>query len=264
MRPRFDYNEAQYKTATSCRREYQISSATLRKWADTNVIRSVRFGNSGKRLYHFVDIQNHIGITNENDDKKESIIYARVSSAHQKEDLQRQIEDLKTAYPNHRVVSDVGSGINFHRKGLNSILDQCIAGNIAEIVVMHKDRLARFATELLELIFKKTGVKLLVHSKSCQPETRSETQELAEDLLAITTVFVAKHNGRRSAINRKRRRDVSEGGEAKEGKGESCSKKRKEDRKATAGDEGTQDSVVPSRRDQKDASELARGCQVDL
>ena len=67
---------------------------------------------------------------------------------------------------------------------------------------MHKDRLCRYGTELVEFIFKKTGTRLLVYG---QHET-TNTQELADDLLAITTVFVARNNGQRSAANRKRRR----------------------------------------------------------
>ena len=62
---------------------------------------------------------------------------------------------------------------------------------------MHRDRLARFAIDLLEFIFKQKGVKLVVHRKN--HEGGESTQQLAEDLMAIITVFVASHHGKRAA-----------------------------------------------------------------
>lgn len=200
-----------YINATDIRRQFSISKSTLRGWADTNVVRSVRFGGTGKRLYHVADIRKHLGCSDNKPQEKEAFIYARVSSAHQKEDLRRQIEDLREAYPNHSIASDIASGINFKRKGLNTILDKAISGLVSEVVVMHKDRLCRFGAELIQFVFDKVGTRLVVHRKGIQEQTTSGTQELAEDLLAITTVFVAKHNGRRAAENRRVRKARIEG-----------------------------------------------------
>lgn len=128
-------------------------------------------------------------------------IYARVSSTKQRDDLKRQIECLKKAYPGYDVISDIGSGINFKRKGLCTLLDKVIDGMVKEVVVMYRDRLARFGIDLLEFFFKKKGVKFVVHSRD--EETIDDTQQLAEDLMAITTVFVAAHHGKRARKGRK-------------------------------------------------------------
>ena len=89
------------------------------------------------------------------------------------------------------------------RKGFKTLLDAVVDGLVEEVVVMHRDRLCRFGADLLDSIFAKTGTKLVVHCSPDGPE--DDSRELADDLLAVTTVFVARHNGRRSADNRRRR-----------------------------------------------------------
>ena len=195
-----------YQTGASIQKKYEVSGATLRRWADSGILRYVRYGGKGMRLYHIDDLQKHLGTSEEVSDarKTKKIIYARVSSAHQKADLQRQIQDLWAEFPDHEVISDVGSGLNFKRRGLATLLEQVNEGLVQEIVVMHKDRLCRYGYELLEFIFKKAGTKCVVHDKNST--TPNAERELADDLLAITTVFVARHNGQRSAENRRRRK----------------------------------------------------------
>jgi predicted site-specific integrase-resolvase len=102
-----------FRTASVIHKKYGISRASLRRWSDKNIIRCIRCGQGGKRLYHFQDVQRYLGVESSKDDKKtEKIIYCRVSSAHQKEDLQRQIDDLSRKYPEHTVISDIGSGLD--------------------------------------------------------------------------------------------------------------------------------------------------------
>jgi predicted site-specific integrase-resolvase len=149
--------------------------------------------------------------------EKRRICYARVSSAHQIEDLERQVEDLRRKYPNYEIIQDIGSGLNWHRKGFEKMMKDVMDGKIEEIVCTHKDRLCRFGFELVEMIFQKFGVSLVVLNVN---KTRSQDyqQELAEDLLAVVNVFVAKNNGKRASENRKRRKREEE---------EKASKKRK-------------------------------------
>lgn len=142
-------------------------------------------------------------IKQDNPDKgRQSYIYARVSSSKQKGDLERQINDLKEAYPDHIVIKDIASGVNFKRKGLETLLEHVIGGMVAQVVVAHRDRLARLGCDMLEFIFSKTGTKLVVLGNDEEDE-----HDLASDLLAVTTLFVASYNGRRSAANRKRRKE---------------------------------------------------------
>ncbi|MCP3661408.1 MAG: recombinase family protein [Gammaproteobacteria bacterium] len=90
---------------------------------------------------------------------------------------------------------DIASGINFKGKGLRTILDRVHEGLVSGVVVMRKDRLSRFATDLLEHFFRKAGIKFVVHCANEDLEGPTE--------LAITTVFVASNNGKRSAQNRR-------------------------------------------------------------
>lgn len=133
---------------------------------------------------------------------KRAYIYARVSSAKQRGDLERQIQDLTQAYPGYDVIRDVGSGVNFKRKGLQTLLERVVAGLVSEVVVMHRDRLARLGCDLLEFVFAKAGAKLVVHGDH---EDADGEHDLADDLLAVTTLFVVSSNGRHAAENRKRR-----------------------------------------------------------
>jgi predicted site-specific integrase-resolvase len=116
-----------------------------------------------------------------------------VSSAKQKDDLQRQKAAMSAAYPGHLVISDVGSGLNFNRPGLRALLERSMRGEVAEVVVSHRDRLARFATELIEWILRLHGTRLVVQHQVLEtPES-----ELVADLLAIVTVFACRSHGRR-------------------------------------------------------------------
>jgi predicted site-specific integrase-resolvase len=179
----------------------------------------VRAHGDGKRLYSSTDLDRLFGNNDEQCERtqqceKAKVLYARVSSEKQRPDLERQVEDLRRAIQPHQqlyeVIEDVGSGLNWHRQGLQTLLERIHKGQVGEVVVFHKDRLCRFGFELVEWIFTKAGVKLVVLGQdlaSRPDDDAREQQELAEDLLSIVTVFVAKHNGRRSATNRKRRKE---------------------------------------------------------
>ena len=195
-------NKVKYVSSKEIKRKFSISSQTLRRWSNNNVINSVRTP-SNHRLFNLNEIDELI-LKNKSNEKKRKICYARVSSSHQKADLERQIQDLKSKYPDHEVISDIGSGLNFKKKGIESLIKSIINNEIEEVVITHKDRLCRFGFELIELIIEKFGVNLIVLNKSID---QTYEQELAEDLLSIVNIFVAKNNGRRSAENRKRRKD---------------------------------------------------------
>lgn len=199
---------AQYISASEVAREFSISSTTLRRWHIANKITAVR-SLGGKRRYdrHVIAQLLHAHGNVQSFDanarnEKISVCYARVSSSKQKADLERQIADLRLQFPNHVVISDIGSGLNFQRPGLKSLLDKCYAGNVQEIVCTHKDRLCRFGFELLQFIFNKHEVKFVV---SNPVDSTCDDAELAEDLMAVVTVFVAKQHGRRSAMHKRKR-----------------------------------------------------------
>lgn len=190
-----------YKSAKFFTSKLGVSDGSLRRWELDGKIDAIR-SPGGFRLYSVDSVNRAFGLVGAGLQKKVRIAYARVSSAKQKPDLERQIEDLRKLCPDHEIVSDVGSGLGFKRPGLRSILDRVHDGVVEEVAVLHKDRLCRFAFELLEYIFGKAGVKLVVLGDGDQPDKFSD---LGEDLLAVTTYFVAQHNGRRSAKNKRDR-----------------------------------------------------------
>lgn len=187
------------------RKKYAISASSLRKWAADGTIGALSYGSGKKRLYSQLAIEHHLGVTNiTQPEAKIGIIYARVSSQalEVSGDLHRQVQDLQAAYPRHQVITDVASGLNFKRRELQTLLERVHSGVVAEVVVMHKDRLCRYGLELICFILDKAGTKLVVHGNT---EAEDRTRELADDLLAITTIFVARHHGQRSATNKRRR-----------------------------------------------------------
>ena len=118
-----------------------------------------------------------------------------MSSNKQKEDLQRQIEYMKSKYPTHEIIKDIGSGINYKRKGLLEIIDMGIKGEIEEVIVAYKDRMTRFGFELIEYIINKySNGKIRIENIE---EEQTPQEEIVKDIMAIMNVYVAKINGLR-------------------------------------------------------------------
>jgi predicted site-specific integrase-resolvase len=155
-----------------------VSVQTLRAWDKAGTIPTKRSGGN-TRLY---DVSAYITETKL---VLTTICYCRVSSPKQKEDLKRQVEYVTARYPGTEVIKDVGSGINFKRKGLKSILERAMSGEQLEIVVAYKDRLARFGYELVEGIISRNGGRVVVLNEV----SLSPSEELTQDLLAILHVF---------------------------------------------------------------------------
>lgn len=165
---------------------YGVTIDTLRNWSNNGKLTTIRTKGGHRRYF----IPNN---------KAEKIIYARVSSTKQNKDLKRQIKYLKQKYPKYTIVSDIGSGINFKRKGFQTILDKIFEGNVSEVVVASKDRFSRFGYELFESIFTKFGAKL---TSIANIKYKSPEQELSEDLLSIITVFSSRYYGKRNYTTR--------------------------------------------------------------
>ena len=111
----------------------------------------------------------------------------------QKYDLDRQIKYMRDKYPENEIIYDIGSGLNYNRKGLRRIIDMAINGEINELVIAYKDRLTRFGYEIIEyLIEKYSGGKIKIINKK---EEETPTEEITKDIIAIMNVYVAKING---------------------------------------------------------------------
>ena len=167
-----------------------VNIDTLRRMAERGEIKHIRT-DTGRYLF---DVSEYIKRGNPDIQERKTICYARVSSRGQKSDLQNQIGLLKTKYPETEVISDYGSGLNFHRKGLRQILDLAYRGELEEVVVTYKDRLCRFGFELIEYILKtQSNAKIVVLGNN----STSKESELAHDILSIITVFSARMHGLR-------------------------------------------------------------------
>jgi putative resolvase len=153
-----------------------VSHNTLRKMADDGRIETIRI--SGQRRYN---IEAYLGLQ-----QSQSIIcYCRVSSHKQRDDLARQVAFMQEKYPQATIIKDIGSGLNFKRKGLEAILERAMRGDKLKVVVAHRDRLARFGYELIRFIIESNGGQLVVLSE----DSLSPTEELTKDLLNIIHVF---------------------------------------------------------------------------
>lgn len=199
-----------YLSARHIKQRYDVSTSTLRRWTSDGRLASIRTGSDrGRRLYSITDVARLFGEKEIASPKQRlTVLYARVSSSHQRADLERQLADLRAAYPDaNHIFHDIGSGLNYHRAGLTALLDTIHQGIVQQVVVTHADRLVRFGLELVEWICRQHDTKIVV---LCAPLGQSDTAELQDDLLAITTFFVARNNGRRAAANKRRRQAIQE------------------------------------------------------
>lgn len=173
---------------------------TLYQWEKKGKIDTIRTPGN-KRLYNVDKFLNYKDLEVEYNEENERvrIIYIRVSSHGQKDDLDRQKAYMLKRFPKHLLIEDIGSGLNFNRPGLRKIIKLAIGGKIEELVIAYKDRLCRFGFELIEdLINEYSNGKIIIINKE---ERIEPEQELVKDMLQIMNIFVAKMNGLRKYKN---------------------------------------------------------------
>jgi excisionase family DNA binding protein len=180
-------------TITEASKYLAVSTQTIRNWIKEGKLKGIK-NASGRYFLNKQSLSDSIGYTPNLEETKENFIYCRVSSKKQEDDLKRQIEFLRSKFPNHTLITDIGSGINFKRPGLKTILELGMSGKIKELVVAHKDRLSRFGFEIFEQILELRGGKIRVIGEQ---EYKSPEQELSDDLLSIIHIFNCRQMGRR-------------------------------------------------------------------
>ena len=179
-----------------------VCNTTIIRWCDSGKIK-FKYTQGGQRVFEYpsnpsiISKQSQKQIPSSPD--KISFIYIRVSTQKQKQngDLERQSVFMSDQFPGHKIISDVGSGLNFKRKGLLSLLERVKEGDIRQIVVASRDRLSRFGFDFFKWFCNSYGTEILVLDTS----KGSKEQELTEDLLAILHVFSCRVNGRRRYSN---------------------------------------------------------------
>lgn len=174
------------------------TTKTLRNWDKNGKLKPVRVESTGYRYYSQEQLNQFLGLKNMESKNKKVIGYCRVSSHKQKDDLERQIDNVKTymyakGYQ-FEIITDIGSGINYNKKGLNQLIDMVTNSEVEKIVVLYKDRLIRFGYELIENICNKYGTTIEIIDNT----KKSEEQELVEDLIQIVTVFSCRLQGKRA------------------------------------------------------------------
>lgn len=179
-----------------------VSISTLRRWDKRGALVAERTP-SGHRKYDISKINPNLlhGVESIN---RKTVAYARVSSHDQKDDLERQIQVLELYCAKQgwqfEIIKDLGSGMNYHKKGLKQLLDDILNNKIGRLVLTHKDRLLRFGAELVFALCEARNVEVVIIN---QGENLSFEEELAQDVLEIITVFSARLYGSRSKKNKK-------------------------------------------------------------
>lgn len=167
---------------------YGVTVHTVRRWCDTGSVETKRTPGNQRMVY--ISSENRV-VTPEK--TKTDYIYVRVSSAKQRDDMERQSAFLQSRFPGFTVVKDIGSGLNYKRKGLLRLLAESAQGRVGVVAVFSKDRLCRFGFELIEWLFTQNNTKLLVYEHS----DKTPEEEFTEDILAILQVFACRWNGKR-------------------------------------------------------------------
>ena len=172
--------------------------------------------DSGYRYYSQQQLNHFLGIKNTEQITRKTIGYCRVSSHKQKDDLERQVENVKTymlarGYQ-YEIIQDIGSGINYNKKGLNQLIDLITNSEVDRIVILYKDRLLRFGFELIENLCDKYGTTIEIIDNT----EKTEEQELVEDLIQIVTVFSCRLQGKRANKAKKMIKELLENDTSKE------------------------------------------------
>ena len=185
-------------------KELGVSITTMRRWADSGKIRSER-SPTGQRRFDLADIKRITPRDLKKLDERVTINYARVSSNDQKQDLVRQMQTLESFSAangwQYETIQDLGSGLNYQKKGLQKLLKRILTGDIGRLVITHKDRLLRFGAELVFAMCEEFEVEVVIINKS--PEEITFEQELVQDMIELITVFSARLYGARSKKNKK-------------------------------------------------------------
>ena len=188
-----------------------VSAQTLRNWDNNGKLHPHHTTASGYRYYSEEQLNQVMNVKTNN--KRITIGYCRVSSHKQKDDLERQIENVRiylTAKGQpFEIISDIGSGINYKKKGLKELLKLITQNKVEKVVILYKDRLLRFGFELVEYIANLYNCEIEIIDNT----EKSEQQELVEDLVQIITVFSFKLQGKRANKARKLVKELIEGGE---------------------------------------------------
>lgn len=187
-----------------------VSAQTLRNWDKSGKLKPHHTSPNGYRYYSEDNLN---ALLNVKSQTGKTVGYCRVSSPKQKNDLERQEENMRIYLlaqgKPFEIISDIGSGINYKRKGLQELIKGMANRSISKVVVLYKDRLTRFGFELIEYVAELYGCEIEIVDTT----EKTEQEELVEDLVQIITVFSCKLQGRRANKAKKMIKDLTENDE---------------------------------------------------
>ena len=182
-------------------RELGVTPEHVRTMHRTGEVIPARISEKGTRYYSEEQLRD---LKNSRTPQREEkvVAYCRVSTKSQKDDLEKQVENVKSymyakGY-SFEVITDIGSGINYKNKGLRELISLINSNQVTKVVILHKDRLVGFGFELIELLCDLHNVKIEIIDNSEQ----SNEEELTDDLIEIITVFANNLYGSRSKKTR--------------------------------------------------------------
>jgi predicted site-specific integrase-resolvase len=172
-----------------------VSVKTLQRWDRDGTLNAKRTPTD-RRYYTYDQYLEFKGVKNDN--TRKMVIYTRVSTNNQKDDLLNQVKFLQDfanakAMIIDEVIQDIGSGLNYNRKKWNKLIEEVMENKIDTIVITHKDRFIRFGYEWFEKFLLKFDTKLLVVNN----EFLSPQEELVQDIISILHVFSCRIYGLR-------------------------------------------------------------------
>lgn len=173
-----------------------VSVITLQRWDNDGKLKAFR-SPTNRRYYTYEQYLEYTGVHKEKSNRK-IVIYTRVSTSNQKDDLKNQVEFLRQ-YANAKgiiideVIEDYGSGLNYNRKKWNKLIDSCMTNEINTIIITHKDRFIRFGYDWFERFLSKFNVEIIVVNN----ESLSPQEELVQDIISILHIFSSRIYGLR-------------------------------------------------------------------
>ena len=179
-----------------------VTIQTLREWDKSGKLKP-EYRSKGNHRYYSDNQLNEL-LQKRSPKNRINVGYVRVSSNHQKEDLERQYELMELFLAKQgkefKIIKDIGSKINYDKKGLKELLKLIATNQCDTIFVLHEDRLVRFGYELITEFAELHNTKIVIINKD---DEKTDEEEFVEDILNIIHVFSCKLNGKRSHINKK-------------------------------------------------------------